>query len=82
MPLVYSTNPDIRISSEEEPRVETLPPSRQKLTVYLDRRNRGGKAVTLVKGFTGREEGCAGPYPEGALRNGRQRQGRGDPHSG
>ncbi len=59
MPLVYSTNPDIRISSEEEPRVETLPPSRQKLTVYLDRRNRGGKAVTLVKGFTGRDEDLA-----------------------
>ena len=36
--------------------VETLPPARQKLTVYLDRRNRGGKQVTLVKGFVGSEE--------------------------
>ncbi len=36
--------------------VETLPPSRQKLTVYLDRRNRGGKQVTLIKGFVGSEE--------------------------
>lgn len=53
MPLVYSTNPDFNLSSEEERKVETLPPSKQKLTVYLDRRNRGGKTVTLVKGFVG-----------------------------
>ncbi len=56
MPLVYSTNPDFNIPSEEKSVVETLPPSRQKLTVYLDRRNRGGKQVTLVKGFVGSEE--------------------------
>ena len=36
--------------------METLPPPRQNLTVYLDRRNRGGKQVTLVKGFVGSEE--------------------------
>ncbi|HIZ87484.1 MAG TPA: translation initiation factor [Candidatus Coprenecus pullistercoris] len=59
MPLVYSTNPDFNLSSEEESRVETLPPSKQKLTVYLDRRNRGGKSVTLVKGFAGNEEDLA-----------------------
>lgn len=53
MPLVYSTNPDFNLPSEEERKVETLPPSKQKLTVYLDRRNRGGKTVTLVKGFVG-----------------------------
>ena len=39
--------------------METLPPSKQKLTVYLDRRNRGGKTVTLVKGFIGSEEDLA-----------------------
>lgn len=53
MPLVYSTNPDFNLPSEEKRKVETLPPSKQKLTVYLDRRNRGGKTVTLVKGFVG-----------------------------
>ena len=56
MPLVYSTNPDFNIPSEEKSVVETLPPSRQKLTGYLDRRNRGGKQVTLIKGFVGSEE--------------------------
>lgn len=56
MPLVYSTNPDLNIHEEDgRDNVETLPPSKQKLTVYLDRRNRGGKTVTLVKGFRGGE---------------------------
>lgn len=59
MPLVYSTNPDFNLPSGEERKVETLPPSKQKLTVYLDRRNRGGKTVTLVKGFIGSEEDLA-----------------------
>ena len=59
MPLVYSTNPDFNLPSGEEQKVETLPPSKQKLTVYLDRRNRGGKTVTLVKGFIGSEEDLA-----------------------
>ena len=56
MSLVYSTNPEIRIPAEEDKTVETLPPSKQKLTVYIDRRNRGGKQVTVVKGFIGSEE--------------------------
>ena len=56
MSLVYSTNPEIRIPAEEEKTVEPLPPSKQKLTVYIDRRNRGGKQVTVVKGFIGSEE--------------------------
>lgn len=56
MPFVYSTNPDFSLQPEDDRTVETLPPSRQKLTVYLDRRNRGGKQVTIVKGFVGREE--------------------------
>lgn len=56
MSLVYSTNPDFHLPVSGKEEVETLPPAKQKLTVYLDRRNRGGKQVTLVKGFTGREE--------------------------
>ena len=60
MPLVYSTNPDFVVPSEQESAVETLPPSKQKLTVYLDRRNRGGKQVTLVKGFVGSDDALAG----------------------
>ena len=55
--VVYSTNPDYQyLSSETESEPETLPPGRQKLIVAIDRRNRGGKQVTLVTGFVGSAE--------------------------
>ena len=34
----------------------TLQPSQQRLRVQLDRKNRGGKVVTLVTGFVGTED--------------------------
>lgn len=54
--VVFSTNPDFRYETAEEPEAETLPPNKQKLLVTIDRRNRGGKQVTLVSGFVGTEE--------------------------
>ena len=57
--VVYSTNPDFAYSSSEEDLVETLPPSKQRLIVSIDRRNRGGKQVTLVTGFQGSQEDLA-----------------------
>lgn len=57
--VVYSTNPDFEYSSSEEDLVETLPPSKQRLIVSIDRRNRGGKQVTLVTGFQGSQEDLA-----------------------
>ena len=57
--VVFSTNPDYQYEKEAPEEVETLPPQRQKLTVTLDRRNRGGKQVTLVSGFRGKEEDLA-----------------------
>jgi translation initiation factor 1 len=51
--LVYSTNPDFKIPGEEKQEEETLDASKQQLRIRLDTRNRGGKAVTLVTGFTG-----------------------------
>lgn len=56
MALVYSTNPDFRPDEGQEREVETLPAEKQKLVVAIDRRNRGGKQVTLVKGFVGKDE--------------------------
>ena len=53
--VVYSTNPDYSYSEEDLPEAETPPPSAQKLIVTIDRRNRGGKQVTLVSGFKGSE---------------------------
>lgn len=52
--IVYSTNPDYQY--DEEPEVETLDPSRQKLRVSIERHHRGGKTVTLVRGFIGTDD--------------------------
>lgn len=54
--VVYSTSENYNYEHEEEETEETLPPDRQKLTVSLDKKNRKGKAVTLVEGFTGSPE--------------------------
>ena len=53
--VVYSTNPDFEFEDDQE-EMETLPPEKQELKVYLDRKNRGGKTATLVKGFIGNSE--------------------------
>jgi len=54
--VVYSTNPDYHYETENEEEESTLMPSQQKLRVQLDRKNRGGKVVTLVTGFIGTED--------------------------
>lgn len=55
--VVYSTNPDFQYQTEGDTTpVETLPPQQQKLVVKIDRRQRGGKQVTLVSGFVGTDE--------------------------
>ena len=53
---MYSTNPDYHYETENEEEESTLMPSQQKLRVQLDRKNRGGKVVTLVTGFIGTED--------------------------
>ncbi len=54
--VVYSTNPDYKYKTDEEPEVDTLEPTKQNLRIELDRRNRGGKAVTLITGFVGTDD--------------------------
>jgi translation initiation factor 1 len=53
--FVYSTDPNFRFENEEQQSFETLPAKQQKLKVRLDTKQRGGKAVTLVDGFIGKE---------------------------
>lgn len=58
--IVYSTNPDFAYdTAEESAGTETLPPAKQPLRISLDKRNRGGKAVTLVTGFSGTDTDLA-----------------------
>ena len=54
--MVYSTNPDFIFEDDVQEETETLPKHSQKLRVALERKNRGGKTVTVVKGFVGRDE--------------------------
>lgn len=54
--VVYSTNPDFRYQQKEEMGAETLPPQKQNLRVLLDKKNRAGKAVSLVTGFVGQPD--------------------------
>ena len=54
--MVYSTNPDFEYKTDEVEEAETLDPAKQDLRVWLARKQRGGKVVTLIKGFVGREE--------------------------
>lgn len=54
--MVYSTDPDFIFDRDTTPAPQTPPPARQELRVWLDRRQRAGKAVTVVRGFVGSEE--------------------------
>jgi translation initiation factor 1 len=54
--IVYSTDPEYKYNYGETFQQETLPPPKQDLRVSLDRKQRGGKVVTLVTGFKGQED--------------------------
>ena len=51
--LVYSTDPDFLKNMEPDNAVETLPAAQQPLRVLTDKKQRAGKTVTLVLGFSG-----------------------------
>ena len=53
--IVYSTNPDFAYQTESEDEQETIEKEKQNLRVSIEKKNRGGKTATVVKGFTGSE---------------------------
>lgn len=54
--LVYSTDPNFKLEEEKADFEETLLPANQKLRILLAKKQRAGKAVTLVTGFIGTDE--------------------------
>jgi translation initiation factor 1 len=54
--IVYSTKSDFVYETNEATEMETLDPSKQKLKVVIDRKQRKGKSVVLITGFIGKED--------------------------
>ena len=54
--FVFSTDPNFRFEQEEEQVQDTLAPALQKLRIKLETKHRGGKTVSLIEGFIGKEE--------------------------
>lgn len=54
--VVFSTDPDYAYQADDTDSAQTLPPAQQDLRVWLDRKHRGGKQVTLVRGFAGSDD--------------------------
>jgi translation initiation factor 1 len=53
--VVYSTDPNFQYNHIQNEESATLPNEKQDLRVMLDKKQRAGKAVTLVTGFIGSE---------------------------
>jgi translation initiation factor 1 len=53
--FVYSTDPNFQFNRPLNEALETVEPAKQNLVIQLDRKQRGGKTVTLVSGFIGKE---------------------------
>ncbi|MEI6815235.1 MAG: translation initiation factor [Bacteroidota bacterium] len=53
--VVYSTNPDFEYQNKEDNNAETLHPNQQNLKIWLEKNHRGGKTVSVIKGFIGQE---------------------------
>ena len=54
--VVYSTDENFQFDLDDNQAEETLPSQQQNLKVMHDKKQRGGKTVTLVSGFIGTED--------------------------
>ena len=51
--VVFSTNADFQYTTDDLEQPDTLPKQEQRLRVSIEKNGRGGKVVTIVKGFVG-----------------------------
>lgn len=54
--IIYSTDPGYNYNEPPGGESVTLEPGNQKLKIKLETKNRGGKTVTIVEGFEGKDE--------------------------
>lgn len=54
--VVYSTATNYEYVTNDAEEMETLSPETQKLRVRIEKQGRGGKTVTIVAGFVGKED--------------------------
>ena len=54
--IVYSTNPDFSYNQDNQGDESDIAPEEQTLRIFLDKKQRAGKEVTLVAGFEGSDE--------------------------
>jgi translation initiation factor 1 len=54
--FVYSTDPNFQFAQSDNEPIITLEPAKQNLFVQLDKKQRGGKTVTLITGFIGQKD--------------------------
>jgi len=51
--VVYSTDNNFNFEIEHDESASTLPNNQQNLKIFLDKKNRAGKAVSAISGFVG-----------------------------
>ena len=51
--IVYSTDSSYQFDSSQVQQNEHVSPADQRLKIKLDRKNRGGKVVTIIDGYAG-----------------------------
>jgi translation initiation factor 1 len=54
--VVYSTNPSFSFEEENQNEIETIDNQLQQLKVFIDRKQRKGKSVTVISGFIGNSD--------------------------
>ncbi len=54
--IVYSTNKDFSVENEDDQEVGQGHSQKQQLKVWLEKNARGGKTVSIVRGYVGSED--------------------------
>jgi translation initiation factor 1 len=54
--FVYSTNPNYTPEADEPENIVSIPAKKQVLRVRLEKKNRGGKSVSIISGFVGSDD--------------------------